>query len=98
VFELPGRLRRCLELEEYNEGTFVRCDHAMSIACSLTRKVSMTPPSGVTAYRYYSRTRDVLKMYQHVPSFTNIHNECEAIMKQVAQRLRVRLTAETVRC
>ena len=50
-----------------------------------------------TAYRFYSRTRDVLKMYQHLPSFTQIHNECEAIMKKVAQRLRVRLTAETVR-
>jgi hypothetical protein len=49
------------------------------------------------AYRFYARTRDVLRMYQHLPSFTQIHNECEAIMRQVAQRLRVRLSAETVR-
>jgi len=83
VFELPQRLKKCMETENYNLGNRNKCTLLLLMVKS-------------TAWRYYSRTSSVLSHYGHLPSFTPIQRDCEVIMKKVAVKLHEKLSKEDV--
>lgn len=41
--------------------------------------------------RYYTKARDVLHHYSHMPSFHGIHQDCDEIVKQLIVQLREQL-------
>ena len=41
--------------------------------------------------RYYTKARDVLYHYSHMPSFHGIHQDCDEIVKQLIVQLREQL-------
>lgn len=43
------------------------------------------------AVRYYTKARDVLHHYSHMPSFHGIHQDCDEIVKQLIVQLREQL-------
>ncbi|EDO35264.1 predicted protein, partial [Nematostella vectensis] len=43
------------------------------------------------AVRYYTKARDVLHQYSHMPSFSGIHEDCAEIVKELVVRLREQL-------
>lgn len=59
LFELPPRLKACIESESYEE-----------------------------AVVYYSKARKVLRQYKHMPSFYGIHDDCDALVEVLKERLR----------
>ena len=44
-----------------------------------------------TAFRYYTKARDVLHQYSHMPSFQGIHQDCDEIVNQLRIQLREQL-------
>ena len=42
-------------------------------------------------YRYYTKARDVLHHYSHMPSFHGIHQDCDETVKQLIVQLREQL-------
>ena len=42
-------------------------------------------------HRYYTKARDVLYHYSHMPSFYGIHQDCDEIVKQLIVQLREQL-------
>ncbi|KAJ7336605.1 hypothetical protein OS493_011823 [Desmophyllum pertusum] len=62
LFELPSRLKKCVEMKQYG-----------------------------LAVRYYTKARDVLHHYSHMPSFHGIHQDCDEIVKQLIIQLREQL-------
>ena len=48
-------------------------------------------PEPARALRCHARARAVLRHYRHLPSFRAIEDESQAIMADLAQRLRTRL-------
>ena len=42
-------------------------------------------------HRYYTKARDVLYHYSHMPSFHGIHQDCDEIVKQLIVQLREQL-------
>lgn len=59
LFELPARLKKCIEMKAYGQ-----------------------------AVRYYTKTRGVLEQYQHMPSFSSIHQDCQGIVQELRTKLR----------
>ncbi|KAK5578350.1 hypothetical protein RB653_008020 [Dictyostelium firmibasis] len=45
------------------------------------------------AVRYYNSNSGILKQYSHIPSFQNIQNECDSIMKTMKDKLYERLSS-----
>ncbi|EGC38671.1 hypothetical protein DICPUDRAFT_75733 [Dictyostelium purpureum] len=45
------------------------------------------------AVKYYNSNSGILKQYSHIPSFQNIQNECDAIMKTMKEKLYERLSS-----
>lgn len=48
------------------------------------------------AVRYYSKARSILHQYQHMPSFRGIQDDCQKIMADLAQKLRVKFRSGLV--
>ncbi|CAN8023863.1 unnamed protein product [Ixodes persulcatus] len=59
LFELPPRLKACIESESYEEAVI-----------------------------YYSKAQKVLRQYKHMPSFYGIHDDCNAVVEVLKERLR----------
>jgi len=51
----------------------------------------------MTAYKYYMKTTDILKHYNHLPSFANIQAESDQIIREMVIRLKKKLVNEAVR-
>jgi len=49
------------------------------------------------AYKYYMKTTDILKHYNHLPSFANIQAESDQIIREMIVKLKKKLVNEAVR-
>ena len=54
--------------------------------------------SFATYFRYYTKARQVLDQYQHIPSFVGIHKECLEIVKQLRLILLQQFREKEVSC
>jgi len=48
------------------------------------------------AYKYYMKTTDILKHYNHLPSFANIQAESDQIIREMIVKLKKKLVNEAV--
>ena len=49
------------------------------------------------AVKYFTITTGILSQYNHLPSFKSIHSECEKIIQDMRDKLRVKISDPKVR-
>lgn len=102
LFELPSRLNKCVEMKQY--GLAVRYyEFCMQIQVTVFSDKSVVDVHinflifcshflfFFLYHRYYTKARDVLYHYSHMPSFHGIHQDCDEIVKQLIVQLREQL-------